>query len=194
LELHAYERRVEAIIFAAGDPIEIAKISQALDIQENIVKHCIDNIRDRYAANKSPFDMVYLGGAAQMCTLPEYADCIRAALVLRRGAPLSQAAFEVLATIAYNQPVTRSFVEQVRGVDCSGVMRSLTDKGLIEEAGRLQIPGKPIAYRTTQVFLRSFGLAGLEQLPDLPGAPEEEPGSELPREVEGQIDFSDLQT
>ena len=192
MEWPAYERRVEAIIFAAGDPIEIAKISQALDIQEDIVKHCIDNIRNRYAENKSPFDMVYLDGAVQMCTLPKYADCIRAALVLRRGAPLSQAAFEVLATIAYNQPVTRSFVEQVRGVDCSGIVRSLIDKGLIEESGRLQIPGKPIAYRTTQVFLRSFGLEGLEQLPDLPGAPEEEADSELLREVEGQMDFFEL--
>ena len=191
-EWPVYERRIEAIIFAAGEPIETAKISAALDIEENIVKHCIDRIRERYAQLKSPFDIAYLGGAVQMCTLPEYADFIRAALVLRRSAPLSQAALEVLATIAYNQPVTRSFVDQVRGVDCSYLMRSLVEKGLVEEAGRLQIPGKPIAYRTTQVFLRSFGIASLEQLPDLPStsAPESDPDEV--QEVEGQIDFSEL--
>ena len=188
-----HERQVEAIIFAAGDPIEIAKISQALDIQADIVKHYIDKIKRRYADDKSPLDIVYLGSAVQMCTLPEYADCIREALVLRRATPLSQAALEVLATIAYNQPVTRSFIEQVRGVDCVGLVRALVEKGLIEEAGRLQIPGKPIAYRTTGVFLRSFGLAGLEQLPELPNQPSGEAvelGQET--EVEGQIDFDEL--
>jgi len=188
-----HERQVEAIIFAAGDPIEIGKISQALDIHADIVKHYIDKIKRRYAEGGSSLDVVYLGNAVQMCTLPEYAECIRTALVLRRSVPLSQAALEVLATIAYNQPVTRAFVEQVRGVDCSHLVRSLAEKGLIEEAGRLQIPGKPIAYRTTQVFLRSFGLSGLEQLPELPGkAPEEYGDPETDLEVEGQIDFDEL--
>jgi len=187
-----HERQIEAIIFAAGDPIEIGKISQTLDIQAEIVKHYIDKIRRRYAEDKSPFDIAYLGNAVQMCTLPEYAECIRTALVLRRSVPLSQASLEVLATIAYNQPVTRSFVEQVRGVDCSGLVRSLAEKGLIEEAGRLQIPGKPIAYRTTKVFLRSFGLAGLDQLPDLPGQAHEGETALEALEVEGQIDFDEL--
>ena len=187
-----HERQVEAIIFAAGDPIEIKKICQTLDIQEEVAKHYIDKIRRRYAEGKSPLDIVYLGGAVQMCTLPEYAECIRTALVLRRSVPLSQASLEVLAIIAYNQPVTRSFVEQVRGVDCSGLVRSLAEKGLVEEAGRLQIPGKPIAYRTTQVFLRSFGLAGLEQLPDLPGQPTGEDLEPEALEVEGQMDFYEL--
>jgi len=185
-----HERQIEAIIFAAGDPIEITKISQALDIQDNLVKHYIDKIKRRYADDKSPFDITYLGSAVQMCTLPEYGECIRTALVLRRSVPLSQASLEVLATIAYNQPVTRSFVEQVRGVDCSYIVRSLVEKGLIEEAGRLQIPGKPIAYRTTQVFLRSFGLTGLEHLPELPsGTPEEDLEPAL--DSEEQMDFYD---
>ena len=189
----AYERQIEAIIFAAGDPIEIAKISQALDVQEDIVKYYIDKIRRRYADDGSPLDITYLGGAVQMCTLPEYAECIREALVLRRSAPLSQAALEVLATIAYNQPVTRAFVEQVRGVDCAYLVRSLVEKGLVEEAGRLQIPGKPIAYRTTQGFLRSFGLAGLEELPQLPThAPEEDTDPEPIQEDDEQADFYDF--
>ena len=188
-----HERQIEAVIFAAGDSIEIGKISQALDIHADLVKHYIDKIRRRYAEDKSPFDIVWLGSAVQMCTLPEYAECIRTALVLRRSVPLSQAALEVLATIAYNQPVTRSFIEQVRGVDCSHLVRSLAEKGLVEEAGRLQIPGKPIAYRTTPVFLRSFGLAGLEQLPELPGqATGEETDLGVALEVEGQMDFDEI--
>ena len=192
MEWPTYERRIEAIIFAAGEPIEIAKISAALDIEGNIVKHCIDAIRERYAKEKSPLDIAWLGDAVQMCTLPEYAEYIRAALALRRSVPLSGAALEVLATIAYNQPVTRSFIEQVRGVDCSGMVRSLVEKGLVEESGRLQIPGKPIAYRTTQVFLRSFGLDSLEQLPDLPSAEEEQPDPDAQQEIEGQMDFFEL--
>ena len=192
MEWPVYERRIEAIIFAAGDPIEITKISQALDIEENIVKHSIDRLRQRYLEQKSALDILYLGGAVQLCPLPEYADYIRAALALRRATPLSQAALEVLATVAYNQPVTRAFIDQVRGVDCSGTLRALVEKGLVEEAGRLQIPGKPISYRTTQVFLRSFGLDSLEQLPTLPPPEEIQDDADGPGELEGQMDFSEL--
>ena len=184
------ERQIEAIVFAAGDPIEISRIAQALDVEESVVRHCINRIRERYFDDQSPFDLVMLDNAVQMCTLPEYGNVIRSALELRRTTPLSQAALEVLATIAYNQPVTRSFVEQVRGVDCSSISRSLVEKGLIEEAGRLNIPGKPIAYRTTPIFLRSFGLSSLEQLPVLPEVPEEEKGEA--KQLEGQMDFFEL--
>lgn len=190
LKWNEYERQVEAIVFAAGEPIELEKIAQVMELEEQMVRHCIQGIRDRYAEQDSPLDIVVLDGAAQMCTHPEYGRVIRAALELRRTTPLSQAALEVLATIAYNQPVTRSFVEQVRGVDCSSIVRSLVEKGLIEEAGRLQIPGKPIAYRTTANFLRSFGLSSLEQLPTLPDA--EEPEEEASEELDGQMDFSEL--
>ena len=193
MELSTFERRVEAIIFAAGNPIEITKISQALDIQPNIVKHCIERIRERYTAAESPLEFRFLGGAVQLCTKPEYAEDVRAALFLRKSVPLSGAALEVLAVIAYNQPITRAFMEQVRGVDCSGIVRSLVEKGLIEEAGRLQVPGKPIAYRTTQVFLRSFGLEGIHQLPELPGSAESggQPSGRTP-EIEGQLDFTEM--
>ena len=185
------ERQIEAIIFAAGEPIELSRIAQALDLEENVVRHCIHRIRERYLEHQSPFDLAILDDAVQMCTLPEYGDVIRSALELRRTAPLSQAALEVLSVIAYNQPVTRSFVEQVRGVDCSSIVRSLVEKGLIEEAGRLNIPGRPIAYRTSPGFLRSFGLTGLEQLPNLPDDAEEEEPQE-PEQLEGQMDFFEL--
>ncbi|MCL2056842.1 MAG: SMC-Scp complex subunit ScpB [Oscillospiraceae bacterium] len=191
-QLEALERKIEAILFAGGDPIEADKIAAALDIEENSVKNLIERIRDRYHAQQSPFDIVSLSGAYQMCTLPEYSDIIRAALSIRRNNPLSQAALEVLAVIAYNQPVTRAFVEQVRGVDCSAIIRNLAEKGLTEEAGRLNIPGKPIAYRTTAGFLRSFGLESLQQLPTLPAQPPDEPETDSPRaEIpqDGQLDF-----
>jgi segregation and condensation protein B len=118
--------------------------------------------------------------------MPEYGEVIRKVLELKRTATLSQASLEVLAIVAYNQPVTRALVEQVRGVDCSALVRSLCEKGLIEESGRMNIPGKPIVYSTTANFLRCFGISGLEQLPTLPAADSEDTADE---QLRGQIDF-----
>lgn len=191
MQLDSVERSVEAILFASGEPLEIEKICTVMEIDEKTVKNLIERIRERYLDQQSPFDIVLLGSAYQMCTLPQYAPVIRSALELRRGAALSPAALEVLAVIAYNQPVTRAFVEQVRGVDCSSIVRGLVEKGLIEEAGRLPIPGKPISYRTTANFLRSFGLESLEQLPTLPELPPEVE-TEEDLQLEGQMDFEDI--
>lgn len=191
MQLNDVERRIEAILFAAGEPIESNRIAQALDLEQKTVDRLVERIRERYLEQDSPLDIVLLDGSYQMCTLPRYAPDIRAVLTLRKGAPLSQAALEVLAVIAYNQPVTRSFVEQVRGVDCSSIVRSLTEKGLVEEAGRLQIPGKPISYRTTSGFLRCFGLNSLSQLPVLPDSPPAEEEGEP--QLEGQIDFFEVE-
>lgn len=185
-KLNVAERNIEAILFSSGEPVEISKIAQALLIEEKTVKNLIERIRDRYFEQQSPWDIAILDDAAQMCTLPEYADVIRSVLELKKNAALSPAALEVLAVVAYNQPVTRSFVEQVRGVDCSYIIRSLVEKGLIEEAGRLNIPGKPISYKTTPHFLRTFGIESLEQLPTLPDLPPEDAGEP---QLEGQIDF-----
>ena len=189
--LHDAEHSIEAILFASGEPVELQKICEVMEIDEKTVKNLIERIRERYLYQKSPFDIIMLGDACQMCTLPEYAGIIRKALTLKKSAALSQAALEVLAVIAYNQPVTRAFVEQVRGVDCSSIIKSLADKDLIEEAGRLPIPGKPIAYKPTANFLRCFGLESLEQLPELPQlAPEETGGADGAEEqLDGQIDF-----
>jgi len=187
LRLENAQRSIEAILFASGEAVTAEKIAQVLDIEEKTVKHLIEKIREQYQQIQSPFEIAALEDAYQMCTLPQYGDVIRAALELRRTTPLSQAAMEVLAVIAYNQPVTRAFVEQVRGVDCSSIVRGLVDKGLVEEAGRLLIPGKPISYRTTANFLRSFELSGLDDLPRLPPLPPEEAPTE--EQVEGQMDF-----
>ena len=113
-----------------------------------------------------------------MCSQKEYIDVIRALLELKKNTPLSQAALEVLAIVAYNQPVTKAFIEQVRGVDCSGVIRSLSEKALIEEAGRLDLPGRPLLYGTTENFLRCFSLESLENLPELPEKEKVSDGSE----------------
>jgi len=185
--LNTLERRAEAIIFAGGEPVEGERLAEILGVDEKTVRSLVERIRDRYLSQQSPFDVAFLSGAYQMYTLPEYENDIRASMTLRKAAPLSNAALEVLAVVAYNQPVTKSFIEQVRGVDCSYIVRSLAEKGLIEEAGRLNIPGKPISYRTTAVFLRSFGMESLEQLPSLPA--EAQPETDGEPQLEGQLDL-----
>lgn len=190
-QLDSVERNIEAILFASGHAVEIDRIAQALEIEHKTVINLVERIRDRYVQQQSPLDIVVLDGAFQMCTLPQFAGVIRKVLELGRTVTLTPAALEVLAVIAYNQPVTRSFVEQVRGVDCSYILRSLLDKVLIEEAGRLNIPGRPIAYRTTANFLRSFSLETLEQLPTLPDLPPED--DEENPQLEGQMDFDEVE-
>jgi len=171
MHLNEAERCVEAILFAGGEPVESDKISRALDIEAKVVSLLVERIRERYLGQQSPFDIVTLDGAYQMCTLAQYAPHIRSVLEIRRETPLSQASLEVLAVIAYNQPITRAYIEQVRGVDCSSIIRALAEKELIEEAGRLPLPGRPLSYRTTPNFLRCFGLESLDGLPNLPNLP-----------------------
>ncbi|MDD6807856.1 MAG: SMC-Scp complex subunit ScpB [Oscillospiraceae bacterium] len=160
---------VEAILFAAGDPVQLSKLSEALEIEPELCERILTNLSDNLDERGSGLCLVKLGDRYQLCTRTEYSEEIRKLLEMRRNVPLSQAAFEVLAVIAYNQPVTKSFVEQVRGVDCSGVIASLSQKGLIEERGRLDLPGKPLIYGTTPAFLRCFCIESLDELPALPG-------------------------
>ncbi|MBQ4165253.1 MAG: SMC-Scp complex subunit ScpB [Oscillospiraceae bacterium] len=171
---------VEAILFACGEPIELEKLAAAAEIEKDTVEKIIDLLNQRYSEQQSALQIMRLGTGFQMMTRAEFAPKIKAALETRRNVPLSQAALEVLAVVAYNQPVTKSFVEQVRGVDSSGVVNSLVERNLLEEYGRLDLPGRPIAYKTTENFLRCFGLSGLESLPAIPD------GS-------GQIDFDEYE-
>ncbi|MBQ1262840.1 MAG: SMC-Scp complex subunit ScpB [Oscillospiraceae bacterium] len=159
---------IEAILFASGEPISAARIAEVLELDLRTVKNLLDGISDDYENRESGICVLKLGDSYQMTTNKEYADKVRAALDIRRNQPLSQAALEVLAIIAYNQPVTRAFMEQIRGVDCSGVVANLCEKELIEEAGRLDLPGRPIAFKTTANFLRAFGISSLDLLPALP--------------------------
>lgn len=158
----------EAILFASGDPVSIERFTQVFDITPEKVNKVIDILKEKMDKNDSGLELVRLENTYQLATKTDYADYIKKAFDLRRRTPLSSAALEVLAVVAYNQPVTKSFIEQVRGVDCSGVVTTLVEKGLIEERGRLELPGKPLLYGTTKNFLRSFSLSDLSELPPLP--------------------------
>jgi segregation and condensation protein B len=158
----------EAVLFASGEPVEIDRFCQIFEVDDETVVSVMEMLRDRYENMNSAVKVIRLDFSYQLCTKKEYGDYIRTALDLRRRTPLSQAALEVLAVIAYNQPVTKAYVEQVRGVDCSGVVSTLVEKGLLEEKGRLELPGRPLLYGTTETFLRCFGLSSLENLPEIP--------------------------
>ena len=167
MQLEQYEKIAEAILFAGEEPVEQKVIAAAMELDEEAAAAVLESLRTKYEKFESSVQVLRLENQWQLCTRKEYEPYIRSAFEIKRNAPLSQAAMEVLAVVAYNQPVTRAFAEQVRGVDCSGVMSTLAEKGLIEEAGRLDLPGKPIAYRTTPLFLRSFGLSSLDDLPPI---------------------------
>lgn len=158
----------EAILFASGEPVETVKFCEVFDIDAETVDRVMDMLSDRLSKSESALKLIRLDFSYQLCSKKEYADYIRSVLDLRRKTPLSQAALEVLAVIAYNQPVTKAYVEQVRGVDCSGVISTLVEKNLLEEKGRLELPGRPLLYGTTSNFLRCFGLSSLEELPAVP--------------------------
>ena len=165
---------IEAILFASGDSVEKSRIAQALEISEKKVDEHISALIDDYNNAQRGITIIKLDSAYQMVSAKAYAPEIRTVMDLRRNTPLSQAALEVLAVVAYNQPVTKAFVEQVSGADCSGVIGSLTAKGLVEEKGRLELPGRPLLYGTTENFLRCFSISSLEELPPLPENDEED--------------------
>lgn len=164
---------VEAILFAAGEPVELQKIASVFDIEPELADRILYNLAAELDERNSGICLLRLGDKYQLSSRTEYAEIIRDFLELRKNTPLSGAAFEVLAVIAYNQPVTKSFVEQVRGVDCSGVITTLCQKKLIEERGRLDLPGRPLVYGTTPEFLRVFGISSLDELPPLPANEQE---------------------
>lgn len=159
---------VEAILFASGESVSLQRIAAALELTKAEAKNLADELMAEYMSGERGITIIKLEDSYQMVSVKKYAKEIRTVMDLRRNTPLSQAALEVLAVIAYNQPVTKAFVEQVRGVDCSGVIGSLTAKDLIEEKGRLELPGRPLIYGTTENFLRCFSLSGIDQLPEPP--------------------------
>ncbi len=159
---------MEAVLFASGDPVSIDRLSQVFEISPEKVEATTSALEKKLEDNKSGIKLIRLENKYQLATRNEFAEYIKKAFDIKRKTPLSPAALEVLAVIAYNQPVTRSFVEQVRGVDCSGVITTLIEKELIEERGRLELPGKPLLYGTTDNFLRCFSISDLSELPPLP--------------------------
>ncbi len=176
LEMKELESAVEGILFAAGEPVHMDRICLALDLDRLSAEQVLQRLGDYYAYERRGIRLLHMEDSWQLCSAPDYADMIRRAFEIRKPAKLSQPALEVLAIIAYYQPTTRAYVDQVRGVDSAYTVGLLLERKLIEECGRLQVPGRPRLYRTTQNFLRSFHLRTLEELPDLPGV-----------EAEGQL-------
>ena len=160
---------VEAMLFAYAEPIGADKLAQALQLPTASVESALEALHERCQKEDSGLCLLHLNTRWQLATKTAYAPYIKDIMDTRRNTPLSPAALEVLAIIAYNQPVSRSFIEQVRGVDSSSTVQTLVQKGLIEEAGRLDLPGRPVSFRTTDVFLRTFGIASLAELPPLHG-------------------------
>lgn len=170
MEVKEIESAIEGILFAAGDPVGVERLCMALDLDRATVDSVCQRLADYYSYERRGVRLLRLENSYQLCSAPEHADCIRRAFESRRPARLSQPALEVLAIIAYYQPTTRAYVDQIRGVDSAYTVGLLLERDLIEECGRLAVPGRPILYRTTQTFLRSFGLSSLEELPELPSA------------------------
>ena len=169
LDLQELKSAMEAILFASGEPVNIDRICLALDLDRQTAEQVLQELADYYAYERRGIRLVRMDDCAQLCSSPDYADEIRKAFEIRKSAKLSQPALEVLTIIAYYQPTTRAYVDQVRGVDSSYTMGLLMERGLIEECGRLQVPGRPHLYRTTREFLRVFHLRSLEDLPEMPG-------------------------
>lgn len=165
--------RLEAMLFACGDPVDAARLADVLELDVESVTKMLSSLGDLYEERQSGLRLIRIDGKYQLCTREEYGQDVRKLLEIKKNTPLSQAAFEVLAIIAYNKAVTKSFIEQIRGVDCSGSISNLVQKGLIEEKGRLDLPGRPLVYGTTDRFLRCFSISSLDELPDLPQTDEE---------------------
>ena len=177
--------KTEAILFAGGEPVALDRIAQVLGVRTYAIEEIIESLKEKYNTPQSGIHLLRLENSAQFCTNPAYAQPVRDVLDLKRNIPLSQAAMEVLAVVAYNQPVTKAFVEQVRGVDCSGVIGSLVQKELLEERGRLELPGRPLLYGTTENFLRCFQLSSLDELPPPPS----EDGEEQEMTLDGNMEL-----
>ena len=169
LEMKEIEAAIEGILFASGEPVSVDRICVAMDMDKPTVELVLQKLMDYYAYERRGMRLLRMEDSYQLCSAPDYADIIRKAFEIRKPAKLSQPALEVLTIIAYYQPTTRAYVDQIRGVDSSYTVGLLLERHLIEECGRLQVPGRPRLYRTTQAFLRAFHLNSLDDLPEMPG-------------------------
>lgn len=181
MEQKQLQRAIEAIVFAAGERIELSRLAMALETDENEIVAAADALANELAFERRGIRLLRLGDGYQMVSSGEMADYITKALETRKPPKLSSSQLEALTIIAYYQPATKAMVEQIRGVDSAYSISALMNKKLIEEAGRLNVPGRPIQYRTTPAFLRTFGISSLEELPPIEKvsfgqpAPEEQP-------------------
>ena len=169
LDMKELESAMEGILFASGEPVRIDRICTALDLDRPTAERILQKLMDYYAYERRGIRLLRMEDSWQLCSSPDYADVIRKAFEIRKPAKLSQPALEVLTIIAYYQPTTRAYLDQIRGVDSSYTVGLLLERHMIEECGTLQVPGRPRLYRTTKEFLRAFHLNTLEDLPEMPG-------------------------
>lgn len=167
MELSELQRAIEAILFASGEPVEISRLAMALETDEADIEDAANALGDEFSFNRRGIRILRLENAYQMVSSGEMADYVTKALETRKPPKLSASQLEALTIVAYYQPATKAMVEQIRGVDSSYSIGALLNKKLIEDAGRLNVPGRPILYRTTPDFLRTFGLNSLEELPPI---------------------------
>lgn len=160
---------IEAILFASGDPVSESRLAEVLEIDRAAVRQLAEGLSDHYDYHRRGIKLVRLDDRYQLCSRKDYSPYVRKALETRRTQSLSPSSLEVLAIIAYNQPVTKAQIEQIRGVDSSYTVGSLVDKGLVMDCGKLDVPGRPRLFKTTPDFLRVFGISSLSQLPSLAG-------------------------
>jgi segregation and condensation protein B len=185
MQLHEVECAIEGILFASGEPVSSDRIAAVLAVDKKLVLDIAERLSDKLSFEHRGIRLVRLGDSLQMCSSPEYADVIRLALEARKPPQLTQTALEILAIVAYFQPVTRAYIDKVRGVDSSYTLSSLCEKGLVEPSGTLDAPGRPHLYRTTDAFLRVFALKSISDLPSLPESEPDEDGiSKLQAEIE----------
>ena len=192
MEITELQRIIEAILFAAGEPIEVNRLAQSVEVDPADVRQAADALADELSFNRRGIRIIKLENAYQMVSSGEMADYVTKALETRKPPRLSSSQLETLTIIAYYQPATKAMVEQIRGVDSSYSVSALLNKHLIEEAGRLNVPGRPIQYRTTPDFLRTFGMSSLQELPaiekvDLGEPIIEDAPTEIPQEQSGEV-------
>lgn len=190
--LSELECALEAVLFASGDSVSEGKLSAVLQTDKQTLRTAAQNLSDYYDFNRRGLKLLRLDDRYQLASRADYAQMVRSALETRKPQNLTPAALEVLAIVAYKQPVTKIYIEQVRGVDSTYTLSSLVDKGLVEDCGRLDVPGRPILYQTTEVFLRSFGLSSVNQLPALESFGEQDPQQMTLSELEESRNIEEM--
>ncbi|MCL2827794.1 MAG: SMC-Scp complex subunit ScpB [Oscillospiraceae bacterium] len=168
MEIHEIVSAIEGILFASGEPVPVSRLTNILELDDGAVEYALRKLESHYNEGNRGIRLLRIEDSVQLCSAPEYAEVIRQILEKRRTPQLSPTALEVLAIVAYFQPVTRAYVESVRGVDSSYTVATLQSRGLIEPCGQLQVPGRPTLFQTTKAFLRAFGVTRLDELPILP--------------------------
>ena len=187
MEQTELQRAIEAILFAAGERVELSRLAQTLEADEMDVEAAVEALADELSFNRRGIRILRLERGYQMVSSGEMADYVTKALETRKPPKLSASQLEVLTIIAYYQPATKAGVEQLRGVDSSYSISALLNKKLIEDAGRLNVPGRPIQYKTTPDFLRTFGLSSLEELPPIEKVDLGEPAVDQEQQDPNQI-------